>query len=54
MNKKDFSKSIDSHMNKFDLRFVIDKSNFINGWDSRIRELEKVTGKTLDQILKEK
>lgn len=46
MNKKEFD--------KLNLRFVIDRSNFLLGWESCLRELEKVTGKTLDQLLKEK
>ena len=51
MNSKEFDVLKIDHLVKKDLRFACDRSNYIDGWDDCIRELEKYSVLKLQDIL---
>jgi len=52
MNRQEFNFKKIAHMDKKNLKFAVDRSNYIDGWDDCVRELEKELGIELDAILK--
>ena len=52
MNKQQFNFLKIDLIRKRDLKLTIDTSNYVDGWNDCVRELEKVLDMKIDDILK--
>jgi hypothetical protein len=52
MNKQEFNFKKIGHLERKKLQFAVDRSNYIDGWEDCIKELEKALRMKLDDILK--
>jgi len=52
MNRQEFNFKKLDHLERKKLQFAVDRSNYIDGWEDCVRELEKALSMKLDDILK--